>query len=101
MSVAHALLNEPGVIQAKRLIDDLKIKGFDVFYSPSSVMIMGQRNTDAQPPRGAMDELFPLHHEIGLLFALQSISTHYKSMGMVNNAILEYQQGAAPGSQIR
>lgn|SRR5665811_942746 len=92
-SVAHTLLNDPGVQQAKQLIADLKAKGFEVFYSPSSLMIVGEIKSDAMPPPGAMDELFPLHHEIGLLFALRAFSNHYQSLSVANKYISAIQHG--------
>lgn len=93
-SIAHTLLNDPGVIQAKALLEELHRKGVEVFYSPTSLMITGA-DKQSLPSCSSMDEVFPLHHEIGLLFALQTISKHYSSMGMISEMISGMQHEAA------
>lgn len=80
------LLSDPGVSQARQSIENMKKLGVDVFYNPSELMIVGKHYSNP-PSRSAMDAAFPLHHEIGLLFALQTLAQHYQTMAKAAEVI--------------
>lgn len=80
------LLQDPGIKQARVVVNNLKQQGIDVYYSPSSLMIVGQSKTKS-PNNLAMDTAFPLHHEIGMLFALETMGRHFATKSATNKLL--------------
>lgn len=74
----NKILSDPVVIEAKKTIGVMKKRGFDVFFNPSSMLLISD-NPAVAPTSKDMDHVYSMHHEIGLLYAIHSFKTHFKA----------------------
>lgn len=87
-----SLHNDPGIEEARRLVTDIRQRGFQVFYNLTSVKIIG--NGAHSPTAQDMDTLETMHHEIGVLFALDTLLKHFRANAQALILIKECQQAS-------
>lgn len=84
------LLNDPGITEARKLVDSFAERGIIVFTNPGyGVMLVNQSLDSRQPlPTSAdMAIVDSLREEIETMYALQALAKHYQAVKTASESL--------------
>lgn len=73
-----ALMEDPGIIEAGRIVKEMADRGYIVYVNPIYGITVVSNHSGANPPsRSDMNIVFSMRYEIETMFALKALSHHY------------------------